>query len=152
MREIPKKNYLFVLIMAVVVVIITFVLMNLYNANKKEAYSSYVKEIVHEIMLDDLDNYLQEHPDAILYINTNDEANKKLEKEIKNLIARHNIQQYFVYIENNKDITKKYKLKDNNPIFIAYKDGKALETFSQDKYTIKEIESFLVRNGVIEND
>lgn len=152
MREIPKKNYLFVLIMAVVVVIITFVLMNLYDANKKEAYSSYVKEIVHEIMLDDLDNYLQEHPDAILYINTNDEANKKLEKEIKNLIARHNIQQYFVYIENNKDITKKYKLKDNNPIFIAYKDGKALETFSQDKYTIKEIESFLVRNGVIEND
>lgn len=152
MREIPKKNYLFVLIMAVVVVIITFILMNLYNANKKEAYSSYVKEIVHEIMLDDLDNYLQEHPDAILYINTNDEANKKLEKEIKNLIARHNIQQYFVYIENNKDITKKYKLKDNNPIFIAYKDGKALETFSQDKYTIKEIESFLVRNGVIEND
>ena len=152
MREIPKKNYLFVLIMAVVVVIITFVLMNLYNANKKEAYSSYVKEIVHEIMLDDLDNYLQEHPDAILYINTNDEANKKLEKEIKNLIARHNIQQYFVYIENNKDITKKYKLKDNNPVFIAYKDGKVLETFSQDKYTIKEIESFLVRNGVIEND
>lgn len=152
MREIPKKNYLFVLIMAVVVVIITFVLMNLYNANKKEVYSSYVKEIVHEIMLDDLDNYLQEHPDAILYINTNDEANKKLEKEIKNLIARHNIQQYFVYIENNKDITKKYKLKDNNPVFIAYKDGKVLETFSQDKYTIKEIESFLVRNGVIEND
>lgn len=152
MCEIPKKNYLFVLIMAVVVVIITFVLMNLYNANKKEVYSSYVKEIAHEIMLDDLDNYLQEHPDAILYINTNDEANKKLEKEIKNLIARHNIQQYFVYIENNKDITKKYKLKDNNPIFIAYKDGKALETFSQDKYTIKEIESFLVRNGVIEND
>ena len=152
MREIPKKNYLFVLIMAVVVVIITFILMNLYNANKKEAYSSYVKEIVHEIMLDDLDNYLQEHPDAILYINTNDEANKKLEKEIKNLIARHNIQQYFVYIENNKDITKKYKLKDNNPVFIAYKDGKVLETFSQDKYTIKEIESFLVRNGVIEND
>ena len=152
MREIPKKNYLFVLIMAVVVVIITFILMNLYNANKKEAYSSYVKEIVHEIMLDDLDNYLQEHPDAILYINTNDETNKKLEKEIKNLIARHNIQQYFVYIENNKDITKKYKLKDNNPVFIAYKDGKVLETFSQDKYTIKEIESFLVRNGVIEND
>ncbi len=152
MREIPKKNYLFVLIMAVVVVIITFVLMNLYNANKKEVYSSYVKEIVHEIMLDDLDNYLQEHPDAILYINTNDETNKKLEKEIKNLIARHNIQQYFVYIENNKDITKKYKLKDNNPVFIAYKDGKVLETFSQDKYTIKEIESFLVRNGVIEND
>lgn len=152
MCEIPKKNYLFVLIMAVVVVIITFVLMNLYNANKKEVYSSYVKEIAHEIMLDDLDNYLQEHPDAILYINTNDEANKKLEKEIKNLIARHNIQQYFVYIENNKDITKKYKLKDNNPVFIAYKDGKVLETFSQDKYTIKEIESFLVRNGVIEND
>ena len=152
MREIPKKNYLFVLIMAVVVVIITFVLMNLYNANKKEVYSSYVKEIVHEIMLDDLDNYLQEHPDAILYINTNDETNKKLEKEIKNLIARHNIQQYFVYIENNKDITKKYKLKDNNPVFIAYKDGEVLETFSQDKYTIKEIESFLVRNGVIEND
>ena len=80
------------------------------------------------------------------------ENSKKLEKEIKNLIARHNIQQYFVYIENNKDITKKYKLKDNNPVFIAYKDGKVLETFSQDKYTIKEIESFLVRNGVIEND
>ena len=152
MREIPKKNYLFVLIMAVVVVIITFVLMNLYNANKKEVYSSYVKEIVHEIMLDDLDNYLQEHPDAILYINTNDETNKKLEKEIKNLTARHNIQQYFVYIENSKNITQKYKLKDNNPVFIAYKDGKVLETFSQDKYTIKEIESFLVRNGVIEND
>lgn len=152
MRDIPKKNYIIVGVVAVVIVIVCFVLMNMYNTNKPDLYKSVVKEIVNEIKVDDLENYLQENLNVVLYINDSKKANQDLEKEIKNLILDHNIQQYFVYIEKTKKLKEKYDLNDNNPIFVAYQDGEISETFSAKEYTIEEIESFLVRNGVIEHD
>lgn len=152
MREVPKKNYIILLIMAVAVVIIVFVLMNMYNANKPENYDSKIKEIINVIKVEDLESYSQENLDFVLYINDSTKTDQKLEKKIRNLITDNNIQQYFVYLETNDEIVKKYKLDDKTPIFISYKDGKISEIFYAEGYSITEIEAFLIKSGVIEVD
>lgn len=150
MREIPKKNYLILFIIAIVVVIATGILMNIYNANHEVIYESKIKTIVTEIKYEDLSNYLIENPNVVVYVNNSHKDNNKLESDIYKLIADKNIQQYMIYMERNKDIVDKYKLPKNNPLFIAFKDGKKVEIFSEKEYTIEGIESFLVRNEVIE--
>lgn len=150
MREIPKKNYLILFIIAIVVVIATGILMNIYNANHEVVYESKIKTIVTEIKYEDLSNYLIENPNVVVYVNNSHKDNNKLESDIYKLIADKNIQQYMIYMERNKDIVDKYKLPKNNPLFIAFKDGKKVEIFSEKEYTIEGIESFLVRNEVIE--
>lgn len=152
MRKIPKKNYFILFLLAVIVVVVCFVLMNLYNSNRVVTYNSPVKSVINEIKYDDLESYLQENLNIVLYINDSNDSDEKQELDIKKIIMDNNVQQYVVYIEKNDDLTKEYSLDDNSPIFVAYQDGKISEVLSLDLYTEEEVESFLVRNGVIEND
>ncbi len=152
MRNIPKKNYFMVLCMALVVVVLVLVLMNVYNANKQDVYDSRVKEVVNVLKVDDIDNYLLEHLDSVLYVSDSTNIDHKLDKQVRELITDNNLQQYFAYIEKTDEVVKKYKLDDNNPIFIAYKDGEVSEIYSSKEYSIVEIESFLIRNEVLDSD
>ena len=153
MREIPKKNYIIVCLMAFAVVVIGFTLRNVYLHNHKETYTPMILDVVKVIKYDDLDNYLQENPDVVLYINnSNRKVKKSFEKDVKKLIEEKEIEQYIVYIERTPEVVKKYDLKNNNPIFIAYQNGVITEILSKDEYTVKDVESFLVRNKVIENN
>ena len=169
MRDVPKKNYIVLTLIALGVIVLCFVFMNMYNKNNKEIYKSAVKKtarnnmiksgyksavknIIHEIKYEDLDNYLQENPDVVLYINDSSKKNTDVEERLKEIIVENSIQQYVVYIEKDDNIVEKWDLNSNSPIFIAYKDGKVSEILSQKKYTNNEIENFLLRNGVIESD
>ena len=153
MREIPVKNYFVLVSIAVAVVVISLVLRSLYiqkNGNKQ--YTSVVKEVVTEIKYEDLDNYLQESPTCVLFINDSSKKNKKVQRDTKKIIVDNSIQQYVVYIEKTDNIIDKYDLNSNSPIYVAYQNGVLTEILSKDNYTSKDIESFFVRNKVIEND
>ena len=153
MREVPKQNYIIVCLMAFAVIVLGFILRNIYMHNHKETYTPMILDTVSVIKYDDLDNYLQENPDAILYINnSNKKVKKSFEKGVKKLIEEKNIAQYIVYIERTPEVVKKYDLKNNNPIFIAYQNGAITEILSKDEYTVGDVESFLIRNKVIENN
>ena len=152
MREIPKKNYLVLFLLATSVVVVCFVLMNLYNSNKVVTYNSPVKNVINEIKYDDLESYLQENLNIVLYINDSNDSDEQQELNIKKIIMENNVQQYIVYIEKNEDLVKEYSLDNNSPIFVAYQDGKVSEILSLNSYSEEEVEKFLIRNGVIEND
>lgn len=152
MRDVPKKNYIVLTLIALGVIVLCFVFMNMYNKNNKDIYESVVKDIINEIKYEDLDNYLQENPEVVLYINDSSKKNSNIEENLKDLIVENNIQQYVVYIERDNSIVEKLNLNSNSPIFIAYKDGKMVEILSQKKYTNDEIKNFFLRNGVIESD
>lgn len=152
MRDVPKKNYIVLALIALGVIVVCFVFMNMYNKNNKEIYKSVVKDIINEIKYEDLDNYLQENPDVVLYINDSLKKNSDIEENLKDLIVENNIRQYVVYIEKDKSIVEKWDLNSNSPILIAYKDGKVVEILSQKSYTNDEIRNFFLRNGVIESD
>lgn len=153
MREVPAKNYIIVVVMAVTVIILGLILRNIYRANNNEVYTPIVIDVIKVIQYEDLENYLQENPDVVLYINDSTKKTKKdLEKGLKKLITDNEIGQYIVYIEKSDDIVKKYDLGTDFPVFVAYQNGIITEILSKDDYKISEIESFLIRNKVIEND
>ncbi len=152
MREIPKKNYVILGAMTVFVVALVFGLMNLYNSNKKEDYNPIVKEVINEIKYDDLESYIIDNPNALLYINDSEYKNKKVEKLFKDIIVDYNLQQSVVYIEKTEQVKKEYDLKNETPVFVLYKDGKVKEVLSQKTYSKDDILNFLKRNEIIEND
>ncbi len=153
MRDIPAKNYFIIGFIAVAVIIISLVLRNMYIKNNGQIkYVSPVKEIVNEIRFEDLDDYLQESPNCVLYINDSSKKNKSIQKDTKKIILDNGIQQYVVYIEKTDAVIKKYDLNTDSPIFVAYQNGVLTEILSKDSYTAKEIESFFIRNKVIDND
>ena len=152
MREIPKKNYFILGAMTVFVVALVFGLMSLYNSNNKNEYKPVVKDVINEIKYDDLENYVLENPNALLYINDSEYKNKKVEKMFKDIIVDNNLQQSVVYIEKTEQVKKEYDLKSETPIFVLYKDGKVKEILAQKSYSKDTIIDFLRRNEIIEND
>lgn len=152
MREIPKKNYLILIVLFIAVVIMTFVAINFYNNNNKVVNDSKMKDILNIIKYDEIDTYISEYPNVIIYVNDSSIDNSELEDKLKDIINNNNISQSFIYLERNEDVVKKYELSDNNPVFIAYKSGKVSEIYSREEYKIEEIEGFLVRNEVLDND
>ena len=153
MREIPAKNYIILSCLIVGVVIVSLILSNIYKTTHKEEYAPVIKDIITEIRYEDLDNYLQENLDVVLYINdSNVKSNIKFEKKLKKLITNNGLSRYFVYIEKDKDIIDKYKLNSNTPTFIAYQNGVITEVLSKKNCTINDVEDFLIRNKVIDND
>lgn len=152
MREIPRKNYIYLALMTVGVVCLVLVLVNMYKVHNKQVFDSGIKEVLSEIKYDNLDDYITDNPNAILYINDSNKNSKKIEKDIKNLITERNAREHIVYLEKTEEVIKKYDLNKNIPIFIAYKDGSVSEILSKSEYDIDTIESFLIRNGAIEND
>lgn len=154
MRTVPFKNYIVVLSMAIGVVIVCFILSSMYKSSGQKIYTSIVADkIISEIQLDDLDNFIQENPDTIIYIcDSTKKKTKAIEKKFRKIIVDNNITKYVVYLEKTDDVIKKYDLGSDTPIFIAYQNGAITEILSKSNYDNKDIESFLVRNKVIEND
>lgn len=153
MREIPKKNYIIVLLIAIGVVLLCFGLRSMYKSSGEKTYPSVIKDIVHEIKIDDLDNYLQENPDVVLYIyDSSKKNNRDTEKSFKKLIVDNDISQYVVYVEKTDKIKDEYDLDKNSPILVAYQNGVLKEVLSKKNITGNELESFLVRNKVIEKN
>ena len=111
MREIPVKNYFVLVSIAVAVVVISLILRGVYiKKNGNIQYTSVVKEIVTEIKYDDLDNYLQENPTCVLFVNNSKKKNKNVQKDTKKVILDNSIQQYVVYVEKTDEIIKKYDI------------------------------------------
>ena len=154
MRKVPIKNYVLLGLLAVGVVIICFIFNFLYNKKNTGLYESIIKDVVSsEIKYDDLDNYLQENPNVVLYIYDSSKKNSRdVEKNFKKLILDKDISQYIVYIEKTKEVKEKYDLDKTTPIFVAYQEGVLKEILSKKNASYEEIESFLVRNKVIDND
>ena len=125
----------------------------MYKNSVNTTYSSSVKEVVNQITYDDLENYLQENPDVVIYIYDDTKKNgKETDRDFKKIIVDNDIQHYVAYINKDDDVIKKYDLSSNNPIFIAYQGGVITEILNKESYSSDEIQSFLVRNKVIDSD
>ncbi len=114
------------------VVIVTIALANIYNKNIKK--TSIMYNYLSEIKKKDIDTYIIEKPNIILYIaDKYDISNNKIEKKIKNKLTDYNITNYFIFLHlnnNNKSfinyLNKKYSgnLEQKLPMIIIFEEGK----------------------------
>lgn len=131
MREVPKKNYIIMLIIIISIIIVTIFLSNLYNTRFKK--TSVLYNYLSEIKKKDLDSYLIEKPDIIIYASNKYNNSFELQEEkIMQEIMDNNIYDYFVYLnlEDKKlnifnELNKKYNgnLKNQLPVLIIFENG-----------------------------
>ena len=118
-KEIPLKNYILlsiVLILTIVVVIYFFLWKNTYEKSKLQ--TPILDDYLLVINYNELNNYLVENKDAIIYVSKlNDESIRLFENKFKNIINKNNLNNKILYLdlteelkENNivKEINKKY--------------------------------------------
>lgn len=137
MRDIPKKNYFILLIMMLLVITITIALMNIYNNRIKK--TSIMYNYLSEIKENDLDAYLIENPNIIIYMaDKYDLSNSQIEKKLKKQMIKNNINDYFVFLNLNDNINfinqlnEKYQgnIVKKLPVVVVFEDGKIKESFN----------------------
>ena len=162
-KEIPLKNYILlsiVLILTIVVVINLFLWKNTYEKNKLQ--TPILDDYLLVINYNELNNYLVENKDAIIYVSElNDESIRLFENKFKNIINKNNLNNKILYLdltevlkENNivKEINKKYgKEMTEVPTIVIIKDGKISSSYNikENNYNIKLLEKYLEKEDVI---
>ena len=162
-KEIPLKNYILlsiVLILTIVVVIYFFLWKNTYEKSKLQ--TPILDDYLLVINYNELNNYLVENKDAIIYVSKlNDESIRLFENKFKNIINKNNLNNKILYLdlteelkENNivKEINKKYgKEMTEVPTMVIIKDGKISSSYNikENKYNIKLLEKYLEKEDVI---
>ena len=165
LREVPKKNYYFVLFVSVLVVIITLYIRSFYlnyQSNKTGEGIFYDKSI-NQINIDDLGYAVDETNEAILFVSYNDPEIEKMERRLYREIERKNLNDKFWYLDvsnymENDEYIKVLRNKFNNveidinkaPMFIYIKNGVAIEVVDSEKELVdyKVLNTLLSKYGI----
>lgn len=143
-RNIPRKNYVIVLCIILVVVLLTLYIFQWYKVSKEgkvaSSYLMHSKTIAYEIKdLDEISSVFSEAPEEyfvyISYVNSEEIYN--LEKDLKNVIDEYHLKDNFYYLnvtsymkEDNylNKINEAFALKDQKvehlPTILYFKNGK----------------------------
>lgn len=119
-REIPKKNYIILIAMTVIVVLLVLYLTNLYKNNNFNKNNSIMSDYLVNVTIQELDNYLLENPDVLIYFaDSQDLSNSKFEKQFKKYLIKNDLQKKFLFVdsqnismEDREKFLKKYLSED----------------------------------------
>lgn len=148
MKKIPVKNYFILLIIVILVAILTIILTNIYNNQLRK--TSIMYNYLSEIKKNDIDTYLTEKPNIILYISDKyDITNNKIEEKLQNEIIKYNAKDYIVFLNiNTKNIefidklNKKYngKIEKKLPVLVVIEDSQIQKTYYElENINLKEL-------------
>ena len=138
-KEIPKKNYLILASIVCFTLIVSITIYLTYN-NQKEYENTIpiLRGEVKEIEAKDVDDYLIENPNSLLYVGVAyDENSKNLEKKLLSLKNKKNLNIIYINLtdlENKKVFYDNFNQKytqgtklNNYPAFIIMREGKVLD-------------------------
>ncbi len=168
LKKIPVKNYI---ILGVVIVVTLFLLYYFYMwvdvYKESKVNIPIMDKYMTVINYNELDNYLVENPDTIIYVSVlEDDEIRNFEKKFKNKYKDKEIFNEVLYMNitndiNNKDIkdemVNKYSLNDLNitdvPCVLVFSDGvlKSIYSISDNNYDIDRFVIYL-NNIVLESD
>ena len=137
-----KKNYIYLAVLLVATVGLTFLLSSIYNKEVNSVSHSYEK--LNKITSDEFEEYMIENPDTIVYLSDKNDLNKnKFEKKFVKKLENLNLLENAIYIEkdeiNNKfkDLLKTnydYKLDEKNlPTIIVIDSGSVVQSVVVEK-------------------
>lgn len=166
-RKIPLKNYIILLGLTLGTIFLVFYLRSWYNTSK-EYYqnNSIMSEYLSELRSEEINSYIIDNPDVVIYYaSAKDTTIKSFEKQFKKLMEEHEINNDIIYIdsskyENNNIISRLNTISDkkmeelNVPNLIYIKEGKVNKILYSNEAQInkRDVQSFLIRCGVITND
>lgn len=160
LREVPLKNYIYlflILLGSILLLIYICTWYDTYNQNKLN--TSIMNEHLTVINYNELDDYIVENKDAIIYVSIlgNEDINN-FERKFKSVIIENNLKNNILYLditnENIESATKKLKIEQEFPYLVVYTNGNITDTYNikENKYSSKKTLKYLNRIGAIEND
>lgn len=173
LRKIPRKNYVILGVVILVSLLIVYYLYMWFTAYK----STKVGEVILDkymtvINYNELDDYLVENPDAIIYVGIlNDEDITKFEKKFKNSIKNNKINKEVLYLNITDELNSGKKISEMKdkytvnyanitdvPNIMVFEDGKIKTIYSirDNGYDVQKVEKFindikLVNGGEIDD-
>lgn len=160
LKEIPLKNYLYLLLILIISALFLIYIYAWYETyNESKLYTGIMNNYLTVINYNELDNYIIENKDAIIYVSVlgNEDINK-FEEKFKNNISENNLKNTILYLnltsENIDRATKELQIDANFPYLVVYTNGQITDTYSikENNYSTKKIIKYLNRIGAIEND
>lgn len=162
-KVIPVKNYVKLALIFIVTLIVVFYANTWYKTYKIDRLNTpYIKDKINAINYEELNTYLVENPNLIIYIGKSDDQNcYDFEKDLYKVLKKNNLieESIFLDLSSNyndtilKEIQKKYY--DNNltiemsnvPVLLIMQDGKIkdilISSGEDDKITSDKIVQFL---------
>lgn len=145
-RKVSFSNYIIMLSIVIILVFGVFLLRNIYLTREENKLNELVLEevLTNKIMVNELDNYIDENPDTIMYIGVGrDEVSKKFEKSIKSYIVKNELNNEIIYLNLFEEevsgfidnFNKKYKTDEKiefYPLVISFKNGEANKVLQRD--------------------
>ena len=160
LREVPLKNYVYlflILLGSFLLLIYINTWYETYNENKLN--TSIMNEYLTVINYNELNNYITENKDAIIYVSVlGDEDINRFEKKFKNEILENNLKNSILYLnltdENRPIATKELQIEQDFPYLVVYTNGQITDTYNivETNYSSKKIIKYLNRIGATEND
>ena len=159
-RNIPPKNYLYLSFIIVGSILLIVYICNWYKAyNESKLYTNIMNQYLTVINYNELDNYITENKDAVIYVSIlgSKEINK-FEEKYKNNFIENNLKNNILYLdltnENRIDATRKLQIENNFPYLVIYTNGKITDVFNiaDTKYNPKKVMKYLNRIGATESD
>lgn len=148
-RVVSIKNYFVLFIICFVTIIIAFGIRQRYIAYQEyELSKSVLKDKINEVTQEELTSFINAHPDAILYVQVNEDSNSRsVGKKLYKVLQKRNLLTESVYINlgtmSNKsefyDFFNSTYAKDskkklsNYPALIIFSDGKIRDMVSKKK-------------------
>ena len=162
MKKINKgkyKNYLILLPIIIITIILVFYLRAWYRAyNTHQLTIPIISGYLNEVKYDELDNYILENPNFVLYMCTsNDISCREFESKFKKIIKRYSLKDIIIYLNLNDFINQEnnYQLLiDGDLVLPTYQEK---EEFFNIYPTIaifkdKQLESILIINDSVTID
>ena len=154
-RKVPKKNYVILAIVFIVTILLVYYLYMWYDAYRENKLN---KAILDKYMLvinyNELDNYLIENPDTIVYVSVLEnqevrEFEKKLKSKLKNKLIEQNVLYMDItdYLDNEEimnEMNKKYSINEV-PLLLVIDNGilKSIYNVSEKGYDIDDFVFYL---------
>lgn len=161
-KKIPFKNYL---ILAIILIITAIILTNFYLLSEKyqnnSIDTSIMNEYLKEVNYNEIEDYLIENEDIVIYITSfyNDRV-KNFEEKFSNIITNHHLNNNILYLnilnELNDKKTRNTIVKEYGstyPIILVYNSGNITSKYNikKDNYNINKLEDFLIKEEIIDD-
>lgn len=165
-REVPIKNYIILGILILVTVFLTFRLAEIYRS-KTEYFKnkSLLSGILYEVKSEELDNYLLENPNVVIFIvDGNAENNQEMESVVKDIVLENALTHDVMVMDatiNSKEVNSKLanllskdlKEYEDNLIsktnLLVIREGKIEDILAPKTGDKETIMNFLIKNGVM---
>lgn len=157
MKRIPLKNYFILGIILASSIFIVLYINKLYLSTKNN--DNILNGFIKEIKTQEIDNYIIENPNFIIYLGYKNNDNKSFEKKFKKLVTKYDLQKDIVFIdisqfddETFNKFCKKYadKLLEKDSSLIIVDNQKVIDVLDITKGNndIELVKMFFKKNGV----